>query len=53
MRYQDERTGVIIDVNSQMGGSWKPVEEPSSPPASDAPEKTRKKPAKKSKASEK
>lgn len=27
MLYRNERTGVIIDVQSELGGKWKPVEE--------------------------
>ena len=26
MLYRNEKTGVIIDVNSTLGGDWKPVE---------------------------
>ena len=26
MLYRNEKTGVVIDVNSVLGGDWKPVE---------------------------
>lgn len=34
MVYRHEKTGAVIDVNSKMGGRWKPVEESSAPPKS-------------------
>lgn len=26
MLYRNEKTGIVIDVNSVLGGDWKPVE---------------------------
>lgn len=36
MLYRHEKTGVIIDVNSKMGGCWVPVKEPGTPKATPA-----------------
>lgn len=27
MLYRNEKTGAVIDVRSELGGAWKPVEE--------------------------
>lgn len=31
MLYRNEKTGVVIDVNSVLGGDWKPVEKAEKP----------------------
>lgn len=39
MRYRHKKSSVIIEVKSEMGGCWEPVEENSAPPVdSPAPE---------------
>ena len=40
MLYRNEKTGVVIDVKSELGGSWKPVEEKKT---ADAPKETKRK----------
>lgn len=47
MRYRHKKTGVEIDVNSEIRGDWEPVEAPKAPQQEDAPapEKKRKKAA--------
>ena len=42
MLYRNEKTGVIIDVNSVLGGDWKPVEAKTEKPAKETKKKTEK-----------
>jgi len=32
MEYRNKKTGAVIDVNSELGGDWEPVEAPKSSP---------------------
>ncbi len=47
MLYRNKVTGVIVDIESEAGGVWKPVEAPAQP-ASDKPKKPIRKTVKKS-----
>lgn len=43
MKYRNEKTGAIIDVESEMGGDWKPVAAPKADKAeTKAPKKEKK-----------
>lgn len=42
MLYRNEKTGVVIDVNSVLGGDWKPVEVKATRTAKETKKKTEK-----------
>jgi len=41
VKYRNTKTGTVIDVQSEIGGNWVPVEEPKKTAASPAPKKKR------------
>ena len=48
MKYRHKVTGIVIDVNSTMGGAWEAVESPTAPSSTDQkPKKTTEKAVKK------